>query len=226
MNKKIYRVLAVLLLLFALPTVQAMQSVNATYRVSYNGINATASARVAPSKNGTWVYAMTIDHLVASLDQATVFQDLAGVYRPLGASTQSSFASIKRNSVARYDWGKGAARWTGDVKPGRAGPVRLQSGDMDAMLLNLALVRDVSAGRPLHYRMVDNGRARAAVYRAMGMEKVTIAGRSYQATKVGEVRGNRQVFAWIVKGIPLPVRMLQREGGKDKVNLTMTAWSH
>ena len=31
------------------------------------------------------------------------------------------------------------ATWTGDVKPDRAGPVKLQAGDLDAMLINLAI---------------------------------------------------------------------------------------
>ena len=53
---------------------------------------------------------------------------------------------IKRKKKnATYDWGRGVATWSGDVKPDRAGPVKLQSGDLDALLVNLAIARDAVA---------------------------------------------------------------------------------
>src|SRR3546814_21116453 len=63
----------------------------------------------------------------------------------------------KTDKKATYDWDKGLATWSGDVKPERAGPVKLQPGDVDARLLNLELARDVQAGEPLDYRKI--GRA-------------------------------------------------------------------
>ena len=74
----------------------------------------------------------------------------------------------KSQKNASYDWSKGEARWSGDVKADRAGPVKLQDGDLDAMLLNLAIVRDVAAGKPLNYRMVDNGVVRQQNHQNLG----------------------------------------------------------
>ena len=69
--------------------------------------------------------------------------------RPL-SSTDLSRLLVKKKAVnTNFDWGKNQATWSGDVKAGRAGPVALQAGDMDALLVNLAIVRDVAAGKPL-----------------------------------------------------------------------------
>ena len=58
----------------------------------------------------------------------------------------------------------GAATWTGDVKPSRRDPVPLHEGDLDALLIDLAVVRDAEPGKTLHYRNVDGGRAREHIY--------------------------------------------------------------
>lgn len=226
MNRKIFSLLSLVLTLAIAPVASAMQPFNAQYSVNYKGISAVAVARIAPVRSGTWVYTMSIDHMLASMGQATVFQDRAGQYRPLGGSDHSSYASIKRKNTTHYDWAKGTVRWTGDVKPGRAGPLRLQPGDMDALLVNLAVVRDVTAGRAMHYRMIENGRARNSDFRVLGKEVVTVAGRRYWAMKVGSARGNKQTLAWVVRGIPVPVRILQRENGSDTLSLTMSKWSY
>ena len=64
-------------------------------------------------------------------------------------------------SVGVYDWIAHVARWTGR-RQGRAqrAPVPLQDGDMSGLLINLAVIRDAAPGATLHYRFVDDGRAR------------------------------------------------------------------
>ena len=157
----------------------------------------------------------------ADLSQRTTFEVVDGRWRPLSGSDSSKllFKSSTRN--ATYDWGRGEARWTGDVKPERAGPVELRAGDMDAMLLNLALARDVAAGKPLTYRLVDNGRAKQHHYKVAGTEQVTVGGQRREATKVVRTDDEKQTVAWIVKGIPVPVRILQRDEGEDKLDLRL-----
>ncbi len=97
--------------------------------------------------------------------------------------------------------------------------MQLKSGDMDALLINLALVRDVAAGKPLSYRLVDNGRAKQLDYRITGTEKIDVGGQSQQATRVVSTDGDKETIAWVVKGMPVPARILQREGGKDALDL-------
>jgi hypothetical protein len=122
---------------------------------------------------------------------------------------------------ATYDWDKREATWSGDIKPDRAGPVSLQAGDMDGLLMNLALVRDVAAGKPLNYRLVEDGRAKPMNYQIAGKESVTVEGKPREATKVVRGDGKRQIVAWVVPGIPVPVRIVQRENGSDTLDLTI-----
>ena len=122
-----------------------------------------------------------------------------------------------------YDWTKGEARWSGDVKDDRSGPVQLQAGDLDAMLLNLAIVRDVNAGKPLNYRMVDDGRAKQMSYQVAGKDTITIEGKPRQATKVMRSDGDKQTVLWVVDGLPVPARILQRKDGKDEMDLQLTS---
>jgi hypothetical protein len=99
--------------------------------------------------------------------------------------------------------------------------VKLQAGDLDAMLVNLAIARDVAAGKPLHYRMVDDGRAKELTYTVAGKEQITVAGKSQQATKVTRTDGNKQTVVWVVDGLPAPARILQRKNGEDEMDLQL-----
>jgi hypothetical protein len=90
------------------------------------------------------------------------------------------------------------------------------------MLLNLALPRDVAAGRPLHYRMVDDGRAKSVDCAAAGKEALDIGGKPRQATKVScDLGHDKQILLWVVDGMPFPARILQRKDGKDDIDLTL-----
>ena len=87
------------------------------------------------------------------------------------------------------------------------------------MLLNLELARDVAAGKPLDYRMVDDGRVKQLSYKVVGKENITIGGAAKSATKVSYTNGNKETVAWIVDGLPMPARILQRKNGKDEIDL-------
>ncbi len=69
--------------------------------------------------------------------------------------------------------------------------------------------------------MVDEGRIKPMSYKVVGKEKITVAGKSYDATKVSRVDGNKELIAWIVPEFPVPARLLQRESGKDALDLTI-----
>src|SRR5690606_6119915 len=90
-----------------------------------------------------WMYLMTVGNAAASMSQATVFAIRGDLFIPLGGSDRTSYLGQQRAVTTRYGWaGDRQVRWTGDVKPSRAGPVALQRGDVDGLLLQLALVRD------------------------------------------------------------------------------------
>ena len=91
------------------------------------------------------------------------------------------------------------------------------------MMLNLAIVRDVAAGKPLNYRMVDNGVVRQQSYQNLGQETVTVSGKPRSATKVSRTSENKQVIVWVVEGLPVPARILQKKDGKDELDLVLKA---
>ncbi|MDQ2702343.1 MAG: DUF3108 domain-containing protein [Pseudomonadota bacterium] len=194
---------------------------NATYEVSYMGLGGTATMALAPLEGDRWRYSLEIGSAVATLSQDTTFEANGGNWRPLSNNDTTSLLIKKNSRTARYDWGKREARWSGDVKPERAGPVALKDGDLDAMLVNLAIPRDLAAGKPLHYRMVDNGRARDLEYTVAGTETVQVGGKPQQATKVSRRNGDKEQIVWVVEGLPVPARILQREDGEDEMDLKL-----
>ena len=208
---------AVAVPVFAAPS--GLKPFDAEYAANYQGMAGDARMTLAQD-GGQWNYTLRVTSSLASLSQSTVFDENGGQWRPLSGTDMSSVLIKKKNKQAHYDWAKGVATWTGDVKADRAGPVKLQAGDLDALLVNLAIARDVQAGKPLRYRMVDDGRAKDHVYTVAGKEAVTINGKKQQATKVTRTDGNKQTIVWVVDGLPAPARILQRKDGADEIDLT------
>jgi len=199
----------------------ALQPFKADYLASYMGMQANGTMTLASEGTGKWRYNLQVKNQLADLSQSTVFEEVRGQLRPLSSQDRSALLVKKRNVQASYNWTSNQATWTGDVKPDRRGPVALKAGDMDALLINLAIARDLAAGKPLNYRMVDEGRIKPMSYKVVGKEKITVAGKSYDATKVSRVDGNKELIAWIVPEFPVPARLLQRESGKDALDLTI-----
>ncbi|MGV8959650.1 MAG: DUF3108 domain-containing protein [Stenotrophomonas sp.] len=213
-------VTAAVLALASLPAL-ALEPFKADYVASYMGMQANGMMSLAPEGNNQWRYSLQVKNQLADLSQSTVFDEHNGKLRPL-SSHDSSTVLVKRRSVdARYDWRTAQATWSGDVKADRQGPVKLQSGDMDGLLINLAIARDLAAGRPLNYRMVDGGRIKPMSYNVVGRENLTIGGKSVEATKVSRIDGRKELIAWVVPNLQVPARLLQREDGKDTLDLTL-----
>lgn len=199
----------------------AVEPFSADYQANYMGMVGSGKMTLAPEDGNRWKYTLNIRSNMANLTQSTVFEDRNGQWRPLSSNDSSLLLIKKVKKIATYDWGKGEARWSGDVKPDRAGPVKLKAGDLDGMLINLAIARDVAAGKPLNYRMVEDGRVKQLSYEVAGKEAITVEGKSRQATKVIRNDGNKQTIAWVVDGLPVPARILQRKDGQDEMDLTL-----
>jgi hypothetical protein len=201
----------------------ALEPFAADYEANYMGLSANGRMTVEPQGADQWKYTLKIANQVAQLTQTTVFEDRDGQWRPLTGTDASLLLikKIRRNAV--YDWAKNEARWSGDVKPDRTGPVPLQTGDVDGLLMNLAIARDALAGKPLRYRLVDEGRAKSMSFTVAGKETITIGGKPRQATKLVSSNGNKQMLIWVVEGLALPARILQRKDGKDDIDLKIVS---
>ena len=219
---KLMRTTALAALLMASLPALAVQPFVADYQANVKGtIKATAQMTLAPAGGDRWNYVLSVNSPVASVRQSTVFEARGNAWRPLSGSDSTTVLLKKSQKNATYDWGKGEASWSGDVKPERAGPVKLREGDMDAMLLNLAIVRDVGDGKALNYRLVENGRARPQNYRMLGTETITVGGKARTATKVSRSSDDKQTIVWIVEGLPVPARILQTRDGSDELDLVL-----
>ncbi|MET0890396.1 MAG: DUF3108 domain-containing protein [Stenotrophomonas maltophilia] len=220
LNRPLTWIAAGALAVVSLPAM-ALQPFKADYQASYMGMQANGTMTLTSEGANKWRYSLNVKNQLADLSQNTVFEEANGRLRPLSSNDRSVLLVKKRNVDATYNWSSNQATWTGDVKPDRRGPVALKAGDMDALLINLAIARDLAAGKPLNYRMVDEGRIKPMSYKVVGKEKITVGGKSYDATKVSRVDGNKELIAWIVPEFPVPARLLQRESGKDALDLTI-----
>ena len=174
---KSLRTTALLSLLLAAAPAWAVKPFTADYEASVmGGISADAQMTLASAGGDRWNYVLSVDSPVATLRQSTVFEARGGAWRPLSGNDSTQMLIKKSQKNASYDWAKGEARWSGDVKADRAGPVKLQDGDLDAMLLNLAIVRDVAAGKPLNLLRLAKASTTfdgAATYAAWKIERHT-----------------------------------------------------
>ncbi|TYT26923.1 DUF3108 domain-containing protein [Luteimonas viscosa] len=219
--------IAALLALASAP-LAAIEPFTADYGAQYMGMQADGRMTLAPAGDNRWKYSLEVTGAGARLAQSTVFEATGGQWRPLSGNDsqggESGLAAmlVKKRSVnATYDWDSGKATWDGDVKPDRRGPVKLQAGDVDGMLMNLALVRDFKAGKPLSYRLVEDGRVKRQAFRPAGTEDISVAGKTRKATKVTWKDDNRSITAWIVDDLPVPARILQQRDGRDHIDLQL-----
>lgn len=162
-------------------------------------------------------------------DQSTVFDASPSgqTYRPLTQATVRRVAFTQRKTIGLYDWKSRTARWTGDVKESRSRPVALQPGDMSGLLINLAVIRDATPGKTLHYRFVDDGRVRDHHYQvARDVEPMGAGDMRFDTLRVsrsGSTRGD-ETLLWVANGVPTPIRILQREDGQDSYDLRLVEY--
>ncbi len=218
----------------ATPQPRELEAFLASYQV-YNQGRAlgTATMQVAPAEGERWRVDLNLKggglaRLAGlNLQQSTVFENHDNQYRPVSQALVKRVFLSNRKTVGVYDWNARSARWTGDVKESRRRPVPLQSGDMSGLLINLAVIRDAQPGRTLHYRFVDDGRAREHVYKvADATEVIQVGELSYDAMRVERIQGgSEQTVIWVAAGVPTPIRILQREDGEDATDLRLIEYS-
>ena len=228
---------ATALLIVAWPTAArgaGLEPFVATYDAWYQGKQAgTATMRLQP-QGAQWQVDLGIRGnrgfagiLGLNLEQDTLFDVVGTVYRPLRQSTTRKAAVFFNRKVEGvYDWANNVARWTGDLSKRRRDPVPLQSGDMSALLINLAVMRDAAPNAALQYRFVDGGRVRQYAYQAAAEPELVQVGEiSYSALRVSRTNGgNDEMIIWVADGVPTPVRILQREDGEDAVDLRLVEY--
>ena len=95
---------------------------------------------------------------------------------------------------------------------------------MSGLLINLAVLRDAAPGAMLHYRFVDEGRARDQQYRVAALrEPQTVDDLAYDALRVDRLRasGEEGTTFWVVEAVPTPIRILQRDDDGELLELRL-----
>ncbi|MFT3763428.1 MAG: DUF3108 domain-containing protein [Pseudoxanthomonas sp.] len=222
--------LAALLAATALPAL-ALEPFTASYQAFNEGKPVgIAKMQVAQTDGDRWRVDLGIKAnrgfaglIGLNIDQSTVFAVDGDDYRPLGQTTVKHAFFSNKKMIGAYDWDALSARWQGDIDKNRTAPVPLQPGDLSALLLNLAVIRDAAPGKALVYRVVDNGRAREYHYAvAPETEIVAVEDLSYDAMRVQRTNGgNDETVFWVAAGVPTPVRILQRKNDQDGIDLRL-----
>ncbi|CTP90762.1 DUF3108 domain-containing protein [Xanthomonas graminis] len=211
-----------------------LQPFVATYQALYKGKQAgDARMEVSHGSGDEWRVDLAVQGrsgfasiLGLNIEQSTVFRTQDGRYVPQSQSTVKKAMFFGKKVTGVYDWGKGVARWDGDLKKDRQQPIPLQPGDQSALLINLSIMRDAQPGKTMSYRFVDVGRVREHIYHAAEQtETVQVGDISYDALRVSRTNGGKnETILWIANGVPTPVRILQREDGEDRIDLRLTEY--
>ncbi|MEJ2788928.1 MULTISPECIES: DUF3108 domain-containing protein [unclassified Pseudoxanthomonas] len=212
----------------------ALEPFVASYQAYNEGkLAGSASMKVAPRTGSQWQIDLDVKGTRGfarlaglNIEQSTVFDASDNQFRPLSQATARRALLMGKSMVGTYDWTNRTAQWRGDIKKDRRAPLSLQTGDMSALLMNLAVIRDAAPGRELNYRVVDNGRIRDYQYVVSSEpEIVSVEDLSYSALRVSRANGgNDETIFWVADGVPTPVRILQRENGQDGVDLRLVEY--
>jgi hypothetical protein len=163
----------------------------------------------------------------AGARQSSHFELVDGLPRLIEASSDAEAVMRRRRVRTVFDWSAGTARWEGDVKPDQTGPVALEPGASNGALVNLQLAMkldQVQPGAELTLPLFERGRVTRNVYRLGVAEAVRTPAGEFSALPFVTERRDRQrvTTLWYVPNMPpTPVRMLQTEGGKPKVELRL-----
>ena len=212
----------------------ALEPFVASYQAYNEGkLAGSASMKVAPRGGEQWQIDLNVKGTRGfarlaglNIEQSTVFDVEGDLFRPRSQATVRHALFMGKKMVGTYDWNSHTAQWQGDIKKNRKAPLSLQTGDLSALLMNLAVIRDAAPGRQLSYRVVDNGRVREYAYAVSAEpETVEVDELSYSALRVSRINGgNDETIFWVADGVPTPVRILQREDGQDGIDLRLVEY--
>mgnify|MGYP000007456007 CR=1 FL=1 len=213
---------------------RALEPFFATYEAHYQGKPAgNASMQLTAGADGHWRIDLSLvgERGIAGatrlrIEQSTVFDQSGGHYRPLSQATVRKALLFDQHATGIYDWQRMQAQWTGSIKKRWREPLQLQAGDMSALLLNLAIMRDAVPATTLRYRLVDAGRARNHTYQvAPDAETMAVGDMSYDALRVTRTdKPGDETILWVASGVPTPIRILQRKDGEDEIDLRLTEY--
>ncbi|MGB1011387.1 MAG: DUF3108 domain-containing protein [Thiolinea sp.] len=99
---------------------------------------------------------------------------------------------------------------------GAAYSLNVPNGTIDPALLELRIMDDMAANRPLRYRITEKGKFKEYHFRKLGQETLQLPAGEYECDKIHMVRdnGNRVTTIWLAKQLNyVPVKIRHNEKG-------------
>ncbi|MBV6752258.1 DUF3108 domain-containing protein [Pseudomonas chlororaphis] len=222
------RALLFALTLLALPAVQAadLQPFSASYTADWKQLPMSGSAERSLSKNdnGTWTLSFKASMMIASLTEESTLRLDKDTLLPQSYTFERGGLGKAKKINLDFDWSSKMVTGTDRGDPVK---VPLNSGMLDKSTYQLALQRDVAAGKKsMSYQVVEGTDTDTYDFRVLGAEKVSTKAGSVDAIKVERVRdptqNKRTTVMWFAKDWDyLLVRLQQVETDGKEYNIML-----
>ena len=222
------RALLLALSLLVIPAVQAadLKPFKASYTADWKQLPMSGSAERSLTKNdnGTWTLNFKASMLVASLNEESTLKIEKNTLTPLTYTFERGGLGKAKKVNLDFDW---ATKMITGTDRGDAVKLPLNSGILDKSTYQLALQRDVAAGKKsMSYQVVDDGELDTYDFRVIGEEKVSTKAGSIDAIKVERVRDptktTRITEMWFAKGwdsLLVALRQVETDGKEYNIML-------
>ncbi|MCU1737115.1 MULTISPECIES: DUF3108 domain-containing protein [Pseudomonas] len=222
------RALLLALTLLALPAVQAadLQPFSASYTADWKQLPMSGSAERSLSKNdnGTWTLSFKASMMIASLTEESTLRLDKDTLLPQSYTFERGGLGKAKKINLDFDW---SSKMVTGSDRGDPVKVPLNSGMLDKSTYQLALQRDVAAGKKsMSYQVVEGTDTDTYDFRVLGAEKVSTKAGSVDAIKVERVRdptqNKRTTVMWFAKDWDyLLVRLQQVETDGKEYNIML-----
>ena len=214
--------------LFALPAVQAadLHPFSASYTADWKQLPMSGSAERSLTKNdnGSWTLNFKASMMIASLTETSVIRFDKDTLQPVSYSFERG--GLGKAKKINLDFDQTAKKVTGFENKDPVN-VALQSNMLDKSTYQLALQRDVAAGKKsMSYNVVEGTDVDTYDFRVIGPEKVQTKVGSIDAIKVERVRDPTQSkritqmwFARVPGGILVALRQVETDGKEYNIML-------
>ena len=222
------RALLLALTLLALPAVQAadLQPFSASYTADWKQLPMSGSAERSLSKNdnGTWTLSFKASMMIASLTEESTLRLDKDTLLPQSYTFERGGLGKAKKINLDFDW---SSKMVTGSDRGDPVKVPMNSGMLDKSTYQLALQRDVAAGKKsMSYQVVEGTDTDTYDFRVLGAEKVSTKAGSVDAIKVERVRdptqNKRTTVMWFAKDWDyLLVRLQQVETDGKEYNIML-----
>jgi hypothetical protein len=207
---------------------ESVQPFTATYGVEWRGMGAGTSTLELSRSGEEWTYrsrntARGIFKLAfpQAITQTSVFIIRDGQVMPLAYRADDGTKSTTRDVSLDFDWVKARVTGTAEDEPVNTS---LQPGTQDALSVQIAMMRELEAGRtPERFWLIDKAELKQYMYASEGTERIdTALGELATVVYRSQREGSKRITRlWLAPSLGyLPVRARQLRG--DRVEFTMT----